>query len=297
MLPLKRLILLLILMIPNSMNGQELKDVRKDILAILDTVQGSFAVAFEDLTTGSQLLINEREMFHAASTMKTPVMVELFAQVQAGRLALTDSLTIRNEFRSIVDSSVYQLDLKDDSDDSMYKRLGTRCTISELTIQMITVSSNLATNILMDLVGASNVTRRMRSMGATDIQVLRGVEDGKAFERGLNNRTSALDLLIVMRAIGRGAALNTAASQAMMEILLAQKFNDIIPAQLPSSVKVAHKTGSITGVEHDSGIVILPDGRRYVLVVLSKNLHDAGSGKQVLARVSRRIYDFMMEGR
>jgi beta-lactamase class A len=279
------------------MTGQQLTNVRRDILAILDTVQGSFAVAFEDLAAGSQLLINEKEMFHAASTMKTPVMVELFAQIRAGSFSLEDSLAIRNEFKSIVDGSVYQLDLKDDSDDSMYKRLGTKCTIRDLVYQMITVSSNLATNILIDLVGAANVTRRMRSIGAGDIQVLRGVEDGKAFERGLNNRTTALDLLIVMRAIGNNAAIDEAASKAMMQILLAQKFNDIIPALLPPSVKVAHKTGSITGVEHDSGIVILPDGRRYVLVVLSKNLKDSALGKQALARVSKRLYDYMVEGR
>jgi beta-lactamase class A len=279
------------------MTGQQLTNVRRDILAILDTVQGSFAVAFEDLAAGSQLLINEKEMFHAASTMKTPVMVELFAQIRAGSFSLEDSLAIRNEFKSIVDGSVYQLDLKDDSDDSMYKRLGTKCTIRDLVYQMITVSSNLATNILIDLVGAANVTRRMRSIGAADIQVLRGVEDGKAFERGLNNRTTALDLLTVMRAIGNNAAIDAAASKAMMQILLAQKFNDIIPALLPPSVKVAHKTGSITGVEHDSGIVILPDGRRYVLVVLSKNLKDSALGKQALARVSKRLYDYMVEGR
>ena len=297
MVPLKRLTLLLILLTPNVMTGQQLTNVRRDILAILDTVQGSFAVAFEDLAAGSQLMINEKEMFHAASTMKTPVMVELFAQMRAGSFSLEDSIAIRNEFKSIVDGSVYQLDLKDDSDDSMYKRLGTQCTIRELVHQMITVSSNLATNILIDLVGAANVTRRMRSIGAADIQVLRGVEDGKAFERGLNNRTTALDLLTVMRAIGNNAAIDAAASKAMMQILLAQKFNDIIPALLPPSVKVAHKTGSITGVEHDSGIVILPDGRRYVLVVLSKNLKDSALGKQALARVSKRLYDYMVEGR
>lgn len=297
MLPLKRLLLLLILITPNAMNGQELTKVRADLLAILDTVQGSFAVAFEDLANGSQLMIREKDMFHAASTMKTPVMIEVFAQARAGKFSLDDSLVIRNEFKSIVDSSIYRLDLKDDSDDSMYKRIGAKSTISDLIHQMITVSSNLATNMLIDLVGATNVTRRMRSIGAADIQVLRGVEDGKAFERGLNNQTSALDLLVIMRTIAQGAAVDGAASRAMMEILLGQKFNDIIPAQLPASVKVAHKTGSITGVEHDSGIVILPDGRRYVLVLLSKGLRNAESGKSTLARLSKRIYDFMTEGR
>lgn len=279
------------------MNAQQMTKVRQEILAIIDTVPGTCAVAFEDLANGSQLLIREKEMFHAASTMKTPVMVEVFAQSREGRFSLDDSVVIRNEFKSIVDGSAYQLDLKDDSDDSMYGRVGAKSTIAELVFQMITVSSNLATNLLIDLVGATNVTRRMRMMGATDVEVLRGVEDGKAFAKGLNNQTTALDLLIVMRAIARGVAVDSAASRAMTAVLLAQKFKDIIPAQLPANVKVAHKTGSIMGVEHDSGIVFLPDGRRYVLVLLSRGLKDAESGKSALARVSRRIYDFMFDGR
>lgn len=293
----KLLLVLLTLLIPTAMNAQQIATVRQEILAVLDTVPGTFAVAFEDLNNGSQLMIREKEMIHAASTMKTPVMIEVFAQSREGKFSLEDSIVIRNEFKSIVDGSKYQLDLRDDSDDSMYKRVGAKSTIAELVFQMITVSSNLATNLLIDLVDAKNVTLRMRGLGAGDIQVLRGVEDGKAFEKGLNNQTTALDLLIVMRAIARGIAVDSAASRAMTEILLAQKFNDMIPAQLPSAVKVAHKTGSITGVEHDSGIVILPDGRRYVLVLLSKGLKDAGSGKRALARVSRRIYDFVQEGR
>jgi beta-lactamase class A len=292
----KRLLIILILLTPTSMNGQQHAKVRADVLAMLDTVQGTFAVAFEDLSNGSRLLIHEKEMFHAASTMKTPVMIEAFAQCREGRFSLDDSLVIRNEFRSIVDSSTYQLDLKDDSDDSMYKRLGTKCTVRELVYHMITVSSNVATNILIDLVGAEKVTRRMRLIGAANIEVLRGVEDGKAFERGLNNRTSALDLLMIMREIARGTAVDSSSSRAMMEVLLAQKFRDLIPALLPADIRVAHKTGSITGVEHDSGIVFLPDGRRYVLVLLSKDLRDAESGKRLIALVSKRIYDFVTEG-
>lgn len=297
MVSLNRLLVLITLLTPTTMNAQLMTNVRKDVTAILDAVPGVFAVAFEDLATGSRLLIREKEMFHAASTMKTPVMIEVFAQARAGRFSLSDSVVIRNEFKSIVDSSTFQLDLKDDSDDSMYKRVDTKGTIAELVFQMITVSSNLATNLLIDLVGAHNVTERMRAIGAADIQVLRGVEDGKAFQKGLNNQTTALDLLIVMREIACGKAVDSAASLEMTKILLAQKFSDIIPAQLPATVKVAHKTGSITGVEHDSGFVLLPDGRRYVLVVLSRGLQNVESGKRALALVSKRLYDFVTEGK
>jgi beta-lactamase class A len=281
--------------IPAMSFSQKLDAVQRDIEGIVKPIEGIFAVAFESLDGKGQLFLNGKAMFHAASTMKTPVMIEVYRQAAEGRFSLDDSLVVRNEFKSIVDGSSYQLDLKDDSDDSMYKKVGSKSSIRELIRQMITVSSNLATNLLMDLVEARKVTATMRVLGASDVEVLRGVEDGKAFEKGLNNRSSARDLLVIMKAIARGEAVDSAASKEMLEILLSQKFNELIPALLPPEVRVAHKTGNITGVEHDSGIVLLPDGRRYVLVILSKDLKDAGAGKKAIALISRRIYDFMMD--
>jgi len=257
--------------------------------------QGTFAIAFEDLSTGRQLFINERVMFHAASTMKTPVLIELFRQSERGKLNLSDSIVVRNSFRSIVDGSPYALSADDDSDDSLYLRIGTRMPVRELIEHMMTVSSNLATNILIEEVGAKNVTATMRSLGADSIRVLRGVEDIKAYDLGMNNVTTAYDLMVIMKAIATDKAASKASCQEMMSILERQKFNDIIPALLPDDVKVAHKTGSITNVEHDSGIVTLPDGRRYVLVLLSKDLQSNKEGKEALARVSKLVYDAMTQ--
>jgi len=277
--------------------SQGYEKLRLDVHQMLDTVPGYFAVAFKPVGAASSLLINERVMFHAASTMKTPVMIEVFRQAQEGRFSLDDSISVRNEFKSVVDGSLYELDPKDDSDDSMYKRIGGKASIRNLIHQMITVSSNLATNVLIGLVGAEKVTGTMRELGAHDIEVLRGVEDGKAFERGMNNRTNAYDLLLILEAIAEGRAVDPSSSEAMVDVLLAQQFGDVIPALLPPNVRVAHKTGNITGVEHDSGIVYLPDGRSYVLVLLSKDLKNVKEGKQALARVSKRIYDFVIEGK
>ena len=258
---------------------------------------GTFALAFEQLATGDRLLINEREMFHAASTMKTPVMVEVFKQASEGTFRLDDSLLVKNEFKSIVDGSPYSLDLKDDSDDAMYQLIGKRATIRTLLHHMITVSSNLATNILIELVGARNVTATTRALGADSITVLRGVEDGKAFQQGLNNVTNAFDLMLIFKAIAQKTAVDSAACNAMLETLFKQEFNTKIPALLPPIVRVAHKTGNITGVEHDSGIVYLPDGSSYVLVLLSKNLKDNKEGVAVLAKVSRMVFDHVSSER
>ena len=259
--------------------------------------QGTFAVALKDLSNDETLFINEKMKFHAASTMKTPVMIEVYKQAAAGNFALTDSIVVKNEFKSIVDGSPYSLSVADDSEQELYQQVGTKRTIAELVYDMIIVSSNLATNIVIELVDATNVTQTMRSLGANDIEVLRGVEDQKAFDQGLSNSTTAYDLMVMFEALAKGEVVSKEASDEMINILLDQRFNDIIPVHLPKEVKVAHKTGSITGVHHDSGIIMLPDGRQYVLVLLSKELDDFDAGTAAMANVSALIYNYMMEGK
>ncbi len=273
----------------------ELKELENQIVSELENEPGIFAVAFKDLTSDDELLINAHETFHAASTMKTPVLIEIYKQVSQGEIALTDSVLIKNEFESIVDGSVYSLSFSDDSEKELYGMLGTKRTISELAYDMIIVSSNLATNIIIELVDAKKVTQTMRELGAPDINVLRGVEDIKAFEQGMSNSTTAFDLMVIFEKMAQGEIVSEEASNAMIEILLDQRFNEIIPAHLPKEVKVAHKTGVISGVHHDSGIVLLPDGRKYVMVLLSKELENFDSGTATLARVSEMVYNHMMQ--
>ncbi|WP_425290799.1 serine hydrolase [Spirosoma linguale] len=272
-----------------------LAKLRQQIEQELSRHPGTFAVAFKDLKTGKELLIREHEVFHAASTMKTPVMIEVYKQAAQHKLALSDSMTITTDFKSIVDGSSYSLHAEQDSDTSIYKAVGTKRTLAALVYDMIIVSSNLATNMVIERVGAQNVTQTMRDLGAKDIQVRRGVEDSKAFAQGLNNTTTAYDLMVIFEKIARGKAVSPDASKAMITTLLDQKFNDAIPGKLPKDVKVAHKTGSITGVRHDSGIVFLPDGRKYVLVLLSKEIKDDKETIETMATVSQWIYDFVKQ--
>lgn len=264
-----------------------------DIRAELGRSAGTFAVAFRDLGDTSQtLLINDTVLFHAASTMKTPVMIEVYKQAEQGRFDLGDSLVIKNVFYSIVDSSAYSMDIGEDSEEKLYERIGMKASIKDLVVDMITYSSNLATNIVIDLVDAKKATQTMRELGAPYIQVLRGVEDIKAFRQGLSNRTTAYDLMVIYEKLGRGEVVSPEASEEMIGILLEQHFNEIIPAQLPEEVKVAHKTGWITQVSHDSGLVILPDGRKYALVLLSKDWESDELATEVMANVSKMIYDY-----
>lgn len=271
-----------------------MKQTEQQVREVLEKQQGTFAVAFKDLFTGEELLINERETFHAASTMKTPVMIEVYKQAAEGKFLLSDSIALKNEFRSIVDSTTFSLDSADDSEQELYTRVGEKRPLSSLVYDMIIVSSNLATNMVIELVDARKVTQTMRELGAKDIQVRRGVEDSKAFQKGLNNTTTAYDLMVIFEKMATGHTVDAKASEAMIKILLDQKFNSIIPAKLPKDVKVAHKTGNITGVHHDSGIVFLPDGRKYVLVLLSKNLEDEKSAIEAMATVSEIIYQYVI---
>ena len=270
-----------------------LRTLQSDIDKEISGKKGTFAVAFKDLKTGREIKINDKETYHAASTMKTPVMIEVYKQAAEGKFSLNDSIELKNEFKSIVDGSTYSLDSADDSEFELYKHIGEKRAISALLYQMIIVSSNFATNLIIQKVGAQNVTQSMRQLGAKDIQVLRGVEDDKAFEKGLINTTNAHDLMLIFEKIAKGEAVNANASQAMISILLDQKFNEIIPALLPPGVNVAHKTGSITHVHHDSGIVILPDGRKYVLVLLSKDWDDEKLAIQTMANISLLIYKYV----
>ncbi len=255
--------------------------------------EATFFVAFRDLQKPAQsVLINEKVSIHPASTMKTPVLVEVYKQANEGKFKLSDSLTVKNEFKSIVDGSPYSLQASDDSDLSWYQRLGQKVSIYDLTRAMIVRSSNLATNMLIELVGAPQVTQSMRTMGLNDIMVRRGVEDSKAYTAGLNNTTTAYDLMLLMEKIGKGEAVSPAASQAMINILSDQEFNDVIPTRLPADVQVAHKTGWITQHHHDSALLILPDGRKFSFTILSKGWKSEALANEVMAKAVALAYDY-----
>ena len=247
-------------------------------------------LAYIDLASGDTLFLNADTSFHAASTMKVPVMIELFRRASTRSFRMDQGLLMVNQFASIVDGSPYSLDAGSDSDSTLYQRIGQRVRVDTLLRLMITRSSNFATNTLITLVGADAVTRSMRSLGAQRIQVLRGVEDGKAFEQGLNNTTTARDLAIILRAIQEGRAGSPAATHEMLAILLAQEFNEKIPAGLPPGTRVAHKTGEITAVSHDAAI-IYPNGRKpYVLVVLTRGSPDGTKSSKLIADISAILY-------
>ena len=234
------------------------------------------------------VMIEPDKTFHAASTMKVPVMIELFRQAQAGQLRLEDPLPIVNEFHSIVDGSIYQLKVGDDSDAEVYKAVGKTMTLRELCEAMITVSSNLAANLLIERLGVENIRATVARLGATGMDFRRGVEDQKAFDQGLNNTTTARGLAVLLQKLASGQAVSARADAEMVAILKRQKFKDAIPAGVPEGTPIAHKTGTITKIHHDAAIVYGP--RPYVLVLLVRGIQEQKESAALMAAISREVW-------
>ncbi|HJT17174.1 MAG TPA: serine hydrolase [Thermoanaerobaculia bacterium] len=247
-------------------------------------------IAFYDAQTTIQWAYNGDHYFHAASTMKLAVLLGVFRQVERGELTLEAPVHIRNRFTSIVNQQPFMLDLGRDADPDVYGHLGRTLSVRELAYWMITKSSNLATNLLVEIVGVPTIQKALDEMEIDGVRILRGVEDQAAFEAGLNNEVTANGLLKLLRIVADGRAYSKKASDEMLNIMLEQQYRSGIPAGLPKAARVAHKTGNISTVHHDAGIVFIEERKPYVLVILTQFAAETGRGKAV-ADVSRDIYN------
>jgi beta-lactamase class A len=250
------------------------------------------SVAVQDLETGRDIFINADVMMHPASTMKVPAMMEVFRQAEAGLFSLDDKIIINNSFKSIVDRSEFNLSVVDDSETTLYPRIGEIETIRELNRLMIVRSSNLATNILMELVSTARIDAFIKELGITDVNVIRLIEDNKAYRLNMNNTFSARGTTQMMRLIAEGKVISKEASDEMIEVMLGQEFNESIPALLPSGVQVAHKTGWTGDFFHDTGIVFPPNRKPYAISLFTHGFpeDDENQAHGCMAEVSRMIY-------
>ncbi len=266
----------------------------------LATVSGvRFGIVFKELTSGASVRIGESHVMHAASTMKTAVLVELLRRLDAGTLKWTDELEVKNEFRSVVDGSTFAVELDPESEGPVAAKQGEKAPIGFLAREMIIRSSNFATNLLLQQVGALAVQKLLDELGAGTVRVRRGLSDIKAYDKGISNETDATGMATLMEAVVRSSRLSESSRKLAWEILAAQTFNEEIPAGLhpQSGAIVAHKTGSISTVQHDAGVVRLPDGREYLLVLLTDGFKGDEARKGVLAagrKMSRAVWEAMI---
>lgn len=265
--------------------------LRDTLAARIDASGAEVGLYYRSLAPeGDSVVLGGDLRVHAASTMKVPVMMRLFLDDAEGVRSLEDSVEVVRTFRSIVDGSPFDLPPESDSDTTFYGRVGERVTLRELVDRMITWSSNLATNIVIQEADPRRVTALLREMGADSMEVLRGVEDLKAFEAGLSNTATARDLGRVMAEVAQGERFPPRSREEMLAILERQHFRENIPAGLPEGTRVANKTGWITAHNHDAAVVF-PDGAPpYVLVVLVRGIEDQDQAAAFVAELSRAVW-------
>ncbi|MCG6955838.1 MAG: class A beta-lactamase-related serine hydrolase [Gemmatimonadetes bacterium] len=276
----------------------------KDLTQLADSLRARIAASGAEVGlyyrslggADDSVAIDADVRMHAASTMKVPVMMQLYLDQEAGLRSLDDSLVITRTFHSIVDGSTFELPRESDSDTTYYGRVGDRVAVRDLVDRMITWSSNLATNILIETVDPKRVTATLRELGADSMNVLRGVEDLKAFDAGLNNTATARDLGVVMAAVATSPRFSETAREAMLATLEHQHFRENIPAGLPEETRVANKTGWITGHNHDAAVVFPKHGPPYVLVVMTRGIEDQRTAALLVADLSRMVWDYHAHG-
>lgn len=249
-------------------------------------------VAYMNLETGEILGYNAQTMFHAASTMKTPVMFQLFKMRDQGQIDLNTKILVKNQFTSIVDGSLFSLPISSEKDEIIYPHLNRYLSYSDLIEKMITHSSNLATNILIEHTGADSIGETMDQIQANGVLVMRGVEDLKAYRIGLNNMTSAYGMMKVMEAVYHSDLVSDSSRQEMQTILSKQHYNGMIPAGLPEGMLIAHKTGSITRIAHDAALVLPDQTPPFVLVILTRGWDDHTQAQEVGARIAEKLYAY-----
>jgi beta-lactamase class A len=258
------------------------------------------AVAYYDYQTETSWSYRGDDWFHAASTIKVPVLLGVFRAVEDKKLTLLARVHVRNLFQSAAEGGGnFRVSTSRDANAVVPRNIGKTMRVQELAHHMITTSSNLATNLLVNAVGVDAITDTLRKLKLnTGVEFKRGVEDDDAHEAGINNRCTADGMLEVLRTIEERRAFSEESARQMLDILHQQEFRGGIPGRLPDGVKVANKTGEISTVAHDAGIVYVPKRKPYALVVLTEWHVDTRSGRSdTIARISRAVYDHLTGGK
>lgn len=249
------------------------------------------AVAVHDYERGTHDGVDPDSWFHAASTIKVAVLLGVFSAVESGTLELRSRVHVRNRFLGAVDGQPYRIDAERDANAAVHAAIGKTMRVSDLAHHMIVTSSNLATNLLIDIVGIDSIRHTLRELGLDGIDLRRGVEDDAAWRKGLNNRVTADGLCHALRLIEERQAISENASELMLELLREQRFRSGIPKGVPDGTAVAHKTGETSTVAHDAGIVYPEDRKPYAVVILTEWPPDGTGRHALIANISRAVFE------
>jgi beta-lactamase class A len=290
--------------IPSALNRDRAQSLPPDFDSLRERIETTarksnaqaVAVALYDVESGAELHYDADRWFHAASTIKVAILLAVYGEIDRGHLAPQSRLHVRNRFLSAYDGSPFRVLADRDADAEVHAAIGKTMRVNELALHMIATSSNLATNLLLDLIGLETVQRTIDRFGLTGLDVRRGVEDEKAYEHGIVNRATANGLVGLLRLVAEEHAFTPELSREMLDILHQQEFKKGIPARLPREVRVAHKTGDISTVAHDAGVVYAPGRKPYVVAILTQWNADAGSRSPTIASISHAVYEQLRGG-
>lgn len=241
----------------------------------------TYAIYVKPLDSDLSLIIHNEQMT-AASMIKLFIMAEAFRQKKAGLIDLDEESTITDDVK-VGGAGILQ-----------NVPVGTRKTLRELIDLMIIESDNTATNIIIDRLTIENINQLITGLGLKNTVLQRKMMDFQSKKNGKENYTSAFDFGMTLEKIYWGQCIGPQEDAAMLEILLRQKDNDKIPALLPATIKVAHKTGELTGILHDGGIVYGEKGA-YIVCIMTNTNKDVATASKDIAAISKTIYQFLNE--
>lgn len=239
---------------------------------------GLVAVAARDLKQGRSLDRHAKERFPAASVIKICILVELLARVEDGDLRQEDRLVVKPE-EKMPGSGVLTM-LHD----------GLELTLEDLAHLMIVISDNTASNMLIDHLGCNRINARMQSLGMRGSALQRKFFDMAARDRGQDNWVAAGDLADLLAGLERGEVVSATVGERALAIMRKQQFDGRIPRLLPSGTKVANKTGTISGVSHDAGVIYAPTGP-LALAVLTKDCVSPAAAETAIRQVALAVYE------
>jgi len=252
-----------------------LADLQATLSRAAQRAPGRVAMEVKDLGTGFSSSINANEVMPAASTIKIPVMVEVFRQLQQGTFDLNHRVTLTPRDRDWGSGEIADAPV------------GSTFAVSELLTQMIAVSDNTAANMLIRLVGRTHINTTMRSLGLRHTRLADYMRTAGWSSRN-TRRTSPADMWRLLTDMAQKQLIDEWSSQAMIDILERQEINKLIPEPLPQ-IPIAHKTGSLDDTLNDVGIVYASNGA-YVIAVMTTQLPTLSAGRRFIRSVSSMAY-------
>lgn len=252
----------------------------EEIASFANQLKGTLGMALKDVNN-QYYYWNEDVLFPAASMIKIPILIELLRRHDKGDISLETEVRLKDKDKVGGAGVLKEL------------HSGLSLSLEDLAYLMIIISDNTASNMLIDVLGMESINQTIKKMGLVHTSLKRKLMVSPDLPPV--NFTTPRETLILLQSLEEGSFLSPASSEKAIKILLKQQYNEKIPFYLPREVKVAHKTGEITGVRHDAGIVFLPQ-RTYILALFTKDVEDGRQADQIIARISRCIFDYFVLG-